>query len=283
MRCERCVVGCLKCNDGHSCHECNTIGGWARLDNRCSCDSKRGFFLPAASPKQCQCQAGFLANVTDGVTTCHSCEEKFGAGCLDCTEFDKCTKCDTLKGWIHTKENKCACNWDKDLVYRGGKCACKGNMYLNPQDGKCTAPDCGIGCVDCISKGVCKKCNDPDGWRVNDHEKCECSKFRWMLPSADGKECLCKPKTWREDIRGWKICRACMHGCLDCTSLGDCTKCDAKAAVGLVAVIRNKDSVSFSRFVIVLKVSGPIGIRLQEIFVFHAGGLVNGAITLVMT
>jgi hypothetical protein len=162
------------------------------------------------------------------VTTCQSCEEKFGAGCLNCTESDKCTKCDTLKGWIHTTENKCACNWGKDLVYIGGKCACKGNMYLNPQDGKCTAPDCGIGCVDCISKGVCKKCHGPDGWRVNDHEKCECSKFRWMLPSADGKECICKPKTWREDIRGWKICRACMHGCLDCTSLGDCTKCDGK-------------------------------------------------------
>jgi hypothetical protein len=59
--------------------------------------------------------------------------------------------------------------------------------------------------------------------------------------------------------------------------------CLTQQAAGLVAVIGNKDCVSISRFVIVLKVSGPIGIRLREIFVFHAGGLVNGAITLVMT
>ena len=58
--------------------------------------------------------------------------------------------------------------------------------------------------------------------------------------------------------------------------------CLTQQGVGLVAVTGNKDCVNISPFATVLKVSGPIGIRLGEIFVYHAGGLVNGAITLVM-
>lgn len=86
--CGPCSVGCLRCevlDMWEECQECNAKEGWARLDNYCSCDSTRGFFASAANPNQCQCQAGFLTNVTNGVTTCQSCSEKFGAGCLDCT------------------------------------------------------------------------------------------------------------------------------------------------------------------------------------------------------
>ena len=58
--------------------------------------------------------------------------------------------------------------------------------------------------------------------------------------------------------------------------------CLTQQGVGLVAVTGNKDCVSISPFATVLKVSGPIGIRSREISVYHAGGLANGAITLVM-
>lgn len=43
LACEACGVGCLRCNDRSSCVECNSRGGWARLDNRCACDFERGF------------------------------------------------------------------------------------------------------------------------------------------------------------------------------------------------------------------------------------------------
>ena len=80
--CDPCTVGCIKCENRGSCQECNAKEGWAKLDLDCACDSQRGFFK---SGNQCSCQSGFLANTIDGVTTCQSCTQKFGAGCLDCT------------------------------------------------------------------------------------------------------------------------------------------------------------------------------------------------------
>jgi hypothetical protein len=58
--------------------------------------------------------------------------------------------------------------------------------------------------------------------------------------------------------------------------------CLTQQAVGVVAVTGNKDCVSFTPFATVLRVSGPIGIRSREISVCHAGGLVNGAIMMVL-
>lgn len=177
--CLECVVGCLSCEDGDSCANCDAdahfvldgdqkcvcestyflngtnecescIEGCVECANNTdciTCDSQKGFIEEGG---KCVCAPGFF----DDQGLCVACIR----GCLQCEDEQSCTPggCDAVNHYTDGDNNTCECNAEEHFEDDGDNCVCIAGYYLDTQQNTCEK--CRLGCSECSAADVCTAC-----------------------------------------------------------------------------------------------------------------------------
>jgi hypothetical protein len=196
ISCSSVITGCLSCTSGPVCtavinntyvlYTNSTVG---------LCSEALPYCSLCNSQTQCTgcINTSYALSKVKTVTSCELCGTMI-AGCLTCSDNATCLTCDPANLFVLNSSNKCQC---LDGYYLDGlNCVTCGSVIL--------------GCTNCTAGPLCTQCDS------------SLNMMALLYPSLD---CVCIPGYYMSGT----VCLTCdsaMAGCLECSSMSVCTKCN---------------------------------------------------------
>ena len=220
-KCSTLIEGCKKCSSSNVCTDC--IDGIAQLINgKCNCVG--GFKLDGT------CKPVSNSNCLDDEVNvygkCRKCSE-FMAGCEECDETNKCTKCVDDKADNQVTQCVCEHGMNGDGTCKELNCQVNEVKVSDTECKKCS--ELMQGCDTCSTTAVCTTCIDSKA--DNQVTKCVCD--HGMNVDGTCKELTCLA----DEVKVNDECKKCselMEGCDTCSTSAVCTTCIDDKAVNQV-------------------------------------------------
>ena len=193
-----CVASCDGKNgkfvEGGQCRDCPTGCKECVSSTMCLvCDSQSYLMQPDHSCLHCATNKNKFINNQNYPPTCDSCE----ANCLECSDANTCTKCDTPQGFYLSSGDCLSCNLAKAKFIPSSGDSCQ---------------DCNIqNCLQCSDANTCTRC-DPNGLHYIVNGGCQ------VCPINNGK--------FFNAGENPPTCDSCSPNCMECSDANTCTKCD---------------------------------------------------------